>query len=270
MTLARLRSEGSEIDWNSAGLTFAMTVWLPVLALPYFYVFAHVAAVESAIVRLRFGYRPTRAPLLTRFALVIGFRFRLLYAARFGAMWPERLASATRFRDAVAVMGEFRATVRGRVRQAHEHEASVRENKGKRGLDSAGLWLDRREFHETKRALETIALFQRARRTLARERFSSNVDDLVTPMDRKRLPREHGLHIEVARDGLAWRAWRATPSGYVLGIGANSTEPEINWVYAGEASPESFPRRSLSEWCDYSEEPSSPEWQHDDGEMPKC
>lgn len=270
MTLARLRSEGSEIDWNLSGLTFAMTVWLPVLALPYFYVFAHVAAVESAIVRLRLAYRPTRTPLRTRFALVIGFRFRLIYAARFGAMWPERLASAARFRNALAVMGDYRAAVRERVREAHALEASVRENKGKRGFDPAGLWLDRREFHETKRVLETIALFQRARPKLRQEPFSSDVDDLVSTWDRKRLPQEHGLHIEVAGDGRAWRSWRAVPSGYVLAIGANTAEPEINWVYAGESTPESFPRRSLSEWFDHSEEPSCPEWQHDDGDVPKC
>jgi hypothetical protein len=46
--------------------------------------------------------------------------------------------------------------------------------------------------------------------------------------------------MRVQKDRQAWYAWRRTPSGYVLGIGADNGRAN-EWLYEGWKPPDGFP-----------------------------
>lgn len=162
-TFVSLVAGPADLDWTRESRTFAMSVWLPFLSVPFVYVFALVTATEMALLRLKWGNGKAKPPLRVRAAMVMGFRGRLLYANRFGALWPNKVGRSTTLRDARRAMGDYREAVRAQDRERERRVLASVANTGKVGYDAAGRWLDRREFDETKDVLESIALFQRAR-----------------------------------------------------------------------------------------------------------
>jgi hypothetical protein len=62
----------------------------------------------------------------------------------------------------------------------------------------------------------------------------------IGDFERQGLPAEHGIVMEVRKDGQAWYAYRRTVTGWVLGIGARKAPPD-QWFYDGPEPPKSYP-----------------------------
>jgi hypothetical protein len=70
-------------------------------------------------------------------------------------------------------------------------------------------------------------------------RYKAKVGEFLSTLARD-LPEDHGITMEVRKDGQAWYAWRRTITGWVFGIGAAGSPPDQRF-YEGEVPTEGFP-----------------------------
>jgi hypothetical protein len=117
-------------------------------------------------------------------------------------------------------------------------EARLREYTGVQGTEEEGRQLDQREFDVTRQALQWLATVQMGCYHNS-ARYKREALDLADP-SRLGLPADHGIHMVVRDDGQAWYAWRRTPSGWCLGIGAAGPPPD-QWLGDGPQPPDGFP-----------------------------
>lgn len=113
--------------------------------------------------------------------------------------------------------------------------------------DEGGRMLDRREFRETQSALRWLSTCQTGWYRNRGGRFRPELLSTVTPSfsSKHGLPAKHEVEMRVSEDGQAWWAWRVTPSGLVLGVGASASAPgpkypgevPMEWTYEGDVPP---------------------------------
>ncbi|MGC0142771.1 hypothetical protein, partial [Pseudactinotalea sp. Z1732] len=232
------------------------------------YLFGLIASCEAALVRGKFHNDREALPLPARLAFLLGVRGSLRYATSFTGRWLPELAKQRSFRDATRTMREYRQSVRSNARQNRQRRRRLRKQAGRSGVDENGLWLDRREFYETKEALEGLFYTQMG---LYRHRGSRYWTDpiVIFPLGGfKNLPEDHGIDFSVRDDGLAWVAWRHTVGAFYLGVGGTQYL-EAHWRYAGTKPPSNYPGPALPGWADVSEgSEASPEWHADDAPIP--
>lgn len=255
----------ADIDWSHEALAFAVSVWLPIAQVPFIYAFGFIAASESALTRLRLQNNHELPPFRVRLALVLGFRGSLRYASRFSMQWIPRMAKERSFKEATRTMRDFREAVRARARQKRERLDRLEKRAGIHGVGEDGLWWDRREFSETKKALDDLYFAQMGVR---RNRGGHYLDDpnlLLTSLSLRGLPAEHGIDIRTSGDGRAWSGWRRTVGGYFLGTGGRE-EIEERWQYSGTAPPSDFPSAQDPGWREITQGNRSPEWATNDDE----
>ena len=254
-----------EFNWGDEVAAFALSVWLPVSLLPFIYVFGLIAACEATLVRAKFHNDRKRLPLSVKLGFLFGIHGSLRYASSFTGRWLSRLATGNSFRGTRLTMRDYRQAVRSKTRANRERRRHLKQNSGATGVDEDGLWRDRREFHETKEALDYLFYTQMG---LYRNRGGHYWTEpiVIFPLGGfKNLPDEHGIDFRVRDDGQAWAAWRHTAGGFCLGIGGTS-DLETRWRYAGMGAPTSYPSSTSPGWVDLSHGPeASPEWSADDG-----
>ena len=236
-----LAGERSTLDMAGMLRSFALPIWLTLGALLFLYGFCLISNYEQASLRVTLASPDRQTPWRAKVALVLGQGMRNgAYLSFAGSAYPRRLAEATS-------VAEARQTVR--AYHAWEHERKVEEARaaewlrthaGVAGVDDEGRQLDQREFAETKRALEWLAICEMGwYRDRARYR-----DDLLPMLSlafkRDGLPADHGLTLAVRKDGQAWHAWRRTVTGWCLGIGA-SGPPPCQCHYEGAEPPNGLP-----------------------------
>jgi hypothetical protein len=108
---------------------------------------------------------------------------------------------------------------------------------GVAGTDWEGRPLDKREFQETKEALDHLAAFHQGQ--FKNGRYRADLMSVVSGIVTKAFP-ETQITMAVAPKGKAWYAWRRTPAGWHLGIGASAAPPD-RWTYEGDEPPSSYP-----------------------------
>ncbi|MCS3427119.1 hypothetical protein [Leucobacter aridicollis] len=256
-TTAIVISTVGSLDWVHELKAFAVSVWLPIALIPFVYVAAFVMQVEASLTRLPFHNKRERPPVRVRWAFFLGLHGSLRYASRFSGIWLMEMASQRRFRDGLNVMRKFRKAVKVRVVEQRSRDHILRERKGQHGVDTEGLWLDRREFYATREVLDdmwfTQAAIYRNQKKFVNEPF------LVSSFRRKDLPKEHGIEIVLSEDARFWYAWRKTAGGYVFAVGGTK-DVDAKWRYDGQQPPSGFPRADVPGWVDTNIHDSSPEW----------
>lgn len=255
----------ADIDWTHEALAFAVSVWVPLVQVPFIYSFGVLAASESALVRLRLHNDHEPPPLRVRIALLLGFQGNLRYASRFSQQWIPRMATERSFKSATRTMRDFRRMVRSRARQKRERLDVFKKRAGIHGVGEDGLWWDRREFSETKKALDDLYFVQTGVRRNRGARYLNDPNLLLTSWALRGLPAEHGITIRTSGDGRVWSAWRRTVGGYVLGTGGRE-EIEERWQYNGTAPPSGFPNARDPGWREITQRDRSPEWATNDDE----
>jgi len=256
-TTVTVMSEARTFDWLHELKSFAISVWLPIALIPFVYVAALLMQIELGLMRLRLHNGQNHPPFRVRLALILGFRGSLRYAARFSGLWITEMSTKRNFRGALAFMRTYREAVEARVAEQRDRDRRLRERTGQHDVDEQGLWLDRREFYETREILEDIWYTQAAiaRRTgkFVNEPF------LISSFHLRKLPKDHGIEIVLAKNARAWYAWRATPGGYYFGTGGTEYL-DARWHYSEAQKPTGFPVSTNDGWVNSTQNDESIEW----------
>lgn len=241
----RLIADASTVDWVEFLREFLLTLWLPLLIFPFLWIAAFAMAFETAVtVRLRL--RNVSPSLPVGLAVLIGLRFRIGLATRLN-FTEQEVVNATTFREALVAMKSLRATDHAERRAAKIRTRNLSRYAGATGVDATGAQLDRREFAPTKRVLDWIATIEGG--DIVREhRFSNVVADDLLRLENFGLRPPYGVVIETTADGQAWRAWRRTPSGWILGRGGSNAWREC--YYAGAEPPTAWPGDEGGRWIE--------------------
>lgn len=245
------------VDWSHELQAFVVSVWLPLALIPFMYGVSMFMAIEMALVRLPFHNKRGRPPLRVRWALILGFRGSLRYAKRFSGPWISQVATKQTFRTGWTTMREYRAAVQGRVAEQRARDRVLKARAGKRGVDDHGLWLDRREFYETRAILDDAWFTQSA----IAGRTGKYVDGsfLRSSMHLCKLPKDHGIEIVLSASARAWYAWRKTPGGYYFATGGTK-HTDAHWQYADSERPADFPQAAEPGWLNTTENAHAREW----------
>jgi hypothetical protein len=163
-----------------------------------------------------------------------------LTSTRSGDSTPDRRAGQGSIRGGMEAVRAFRTERDGRLSRERSQLARREALAGVEGTDLEGRQLDRREFEETQDALRWIATCQMGWYN-QRKHYRRDLMTFVNDFSRQGLPADHGIVMRVRKDGKAWYAYRRTPSGWVLGIGANKGTPD-QWFYDGPHPPKSYPQ----------------------------
>ncbi|MDX2400271.1 hypothetical protein [Microbacterium algeriense] len=266
VTIQVLAQPGS-IDWAGEAAAFAVSVWLPLAQIPFVYVFSVVAVYETALMRLRLNNKLVAPPLRVRLALVLGLRGSLRYAASFSGLWIPRVAKERSFADARSTMSAFRSAVRTRDHQRRDRRRRLRRLAGAAGVDASGLWLDRREFVETKSALDDLYFMQVGVRRNGQGRYLDDPSLLLTSWSLRGLPDEHGIAIHTDGGADRWYAFRRTIGGFHFGVGGRRDSDE-RWQYDGPGPPSDFSIEGTG-WREITGTGRSAEWSFDDSDPPE-
>lgn len=265
-TTVAIVNDSGLLVWPALLRSFLLTVWLPALLLPLFYVEAFLMTLEGVLPRLRLSTTDRkRYPKRVSLAVLLGLHFRVKLAARFNASYYG-LADPQTYREARQFMRKFRADVCLQDAAERERVENLRVNMGKKGTDVDGAQLDRREFHVTKDRLDWISTTQMGRFEGNGGRYWDDNDgltDLMVAAKKHELPEQHGFVVQTSLDGQKWRAWRVLPSAWVLGMGGSGWRSE--WVYAGDEPPQSWPGDRDPLWVDKMSSPDlPPDWEKSD------
>jgi hypothetical protein len=262
-TINLVQSWGS-LDGIAILRSFLLSIWLPVLLVPFLYAVAFYAGAESLLVRLGWIRNQTRRlPIRIALAVLIGLHASVRLTARFDGQFNS-IASAPNFRAALAQMRDYREDLRRRDGEQRDRLARLESNAGASGTDAEGAQLDRREFDGTKRQLQFISMTQMGRYENNGKCYWNDLTELMVDAEKYGLPTEHGVHVETTPDGQRWRGWRRTRSGWVLGMGGSGWRSE--WHFSGPDEPTSWPGDSGSPWVDGLTDPDlPPDWAESDG-----
>lgn len=259
-TTVTVLSGTKSFDWLQELKAFTLSVWLPITLIPFVYVAALFMSTEQALVRLKIHNNRHHPALRVRWALILGFRGSLRYANSFNGLWIVDMASQQTFRSGLSFMGKYRKAVQVRAAEQRTRDRLFRELTGQRGVDDQGLWLDRREFYETRKVLETAwftqaAIFRNGGKYL-------NETFLLSSFHLDKLPKDHGFEIALAKSARSWYAWRKTAGGYYFGTGGTK-DVDARWQYNGTEPPTDFPRNNASGWVNSTQDDENIEWSTD-------
>ncbi len=262
-TTIQLIDRFDDFDWLAQVRAYAMSIWLPIMLVPFMYSFAYIAACEGTFVRLGF-FSKDRKPLFRVYIAVgLGFLGRLHYASRFCGIWLPEVARERTFAAAWRTMKRYRCTVKEKARAMLERKVRLEKYAGLTGRGENGLWLDRREFYETKDELMHLYFCQMGWYRNQGGRYQSELGLLISPVANKRLSDDYPIEWKVQSDGQAWAAWRKTPGGYYFGMGG-VRDVNLQWQYDGENPPEDMPCNGSTVWREATLGEQSREWSEDD------
>lgn len=262
--LAWITYIGLSANWAAAdkvalAQSFALPVWLTIGCLPFVWLFSLVANYRAAATRAASGGEQGRSSWRLALALVLGFRLSNRDLRAYNGWRACDLARITSVREGVGIVEDFRAKLRAEEAARRTDTQNLHKYAGVLGTDAEGRQLDRREFKETKRALQWLSTCQMGWYNSRHEGYRPEMLEIQNnDFTRHGLPAEHGITLVVSRRHRAWYAWRRAPSGYVFGIGAAKAPPDC-WCYAGPEPPGSFPTENAVGWRSSLDEPSV-EW----------
>lgn len=258
-TLQNLVSNWASLDWWSLALQLLLPVWLTLWTLPFVYAVSLYAGYEALFKRVRWYRDDRRLPAFS----VAGLTATLGLSARrvngFNTTGVTQAARARSFGEVRRAVQEFEAAQREDREARRIARMRLERYAGVKGTYADGRQLDRREFAETKRALEWVATCSEGWYGRG-NRYRHDLMEVLSDLTGEGLPQDHGVTMRVRRDGQGWYAFRQTPSGYWFGIGA--TPKSYRWYYDGFVPPTGFPTRKGG-WTDDTDDTRA-EWLPED------
>lgn len=127
-TTAHIANDWRTEDWDTTWRVLALSVWFPVLLIPFVYACAYLMACEGILVLLPFDNDHRRPPLRVRVAVLLGLRMSVRFATEFSVANRRQIARATGFQQARRIMADYRSEARVAQR------ASARPPDGAGGL----------------------------------------------------------------------------------------------------------------------------------------
>jgi hypothetical protein len=237
-TAVYLANDWANLDKAEMALSFAQPIWLTIASLPYIFVFSLLANYEEQFVRIGFFSKDDpKARRRAKLALVRSFHVRNRELRRFPGQGQIEVARSQSWSEARRIIAYHRAVARQEEAEKEVKAAELARYAGVEGTDWEGRPLDKREFEETKEALDHLAAFHQGQ--FKNGRYRADLISVVGGIVTKAFP-ETEITMKVAPKGKAWYAWRRTPAGWHFGIGASGAPPD-RWTYEGGEPPSSHP-----------------------------
>jgi len=244
--LVELIANWGSTDKRLLALQLALPVWMTIGLLPFVYLLSLYATYEKAFGGVNFATKDRRARRRAKLAILTKLHFRHRDTNAFTWNWARKAAHAPDFAGARQVVADFLESQRDAERKAAEERERLRRYAGSDEVDADGRRLDRREFKETMRALDWLAICQMGWYRNPGERYRTELlEALGNDFTRHGLPPEAGITLKVSKDGKSWYAWRRTITGWCFAIGAAGPPPD-QWKYDGPESPCGFPGKDRS------------------------
>ncbi len=239
-TIVSLSHDWRRVDWWHEGRKFLLPFWLTLGAIPYLYCVGLLSRYESLFTMFKLAGRSNRVTIRAKLGVVLALHGRLNDIHNFRS-YTYLVNDARSIHDGMAAVRRYREIEESKIVAAQAKQERLERNAGAVGTDEDGRQLDQREFKETAAALEWLATCQMGwyRRQGGRYR-PDLLDKLGDSFERHGLPADHGIVMSVSDDGQSWYAYRKTPIGWVLGIGAQDAPPD-QWFYENDTPPRSFP-----------------------------
>jgi hypothetical protein len=230
-------------DWESFNnrhtlQSLALPLWLTLGALPFIYAVGVWSSYQSAFARIDGATSSRRARVRAKLTLLAGLHLRARELGEFRVYEATTVANAISVQEARQGVRSFRAGLEDERRALQEEEDRLRRYAGVDGVDEQGRQLDRREFAETREALQYLAMAQSGWYTNPEKRYRDDLLGVLEPFSG--LPAEHGISMTVAPDGQSWWAWRRTITGWCFAIGSSAPPPD-EWLHDGPEPPTGFP-----------------------------
>lgn len=245
--------------WAEFFLSLSFNIWLPLSLLPFFYLFGYLATMEACVTRFHVINKPLAPRVIA--AIVVGTRLRLSLLSRLDARY-NCVGDSAGFRDGLERMSQVRADLAHRDQEESNRLQKLADNSGRSGVDNEGRHFDRREFDVTKERLNWIWVCENGQYERQGNRYWDDLTDLIVDPANHGLPDDHGFVVEITADEHAWRAWRRTPGGAVLGIGG--LERGSQFYFQGDTPPDSWPTPDSDNWRDSTHDEWPPDWSYDD------
>jgi len=255
-TIAELVRTSSPTVWRSALRELILPIWLTAFAVPPAYALAVAAGYETLVDHLASRSESKRLPLRVSLGLASLLRGNLQEIDQFSGRRGYEASRETTARGARNQVRLFRIEIREDELQRQANRKALEQGVGLDGVDADGRRLDRREFEETKSALNWLWTCHLGHYR-NRERYRTDMLDRLGEFDRQGLPSPSGVAMKVRKDGQAWFAYRRTPSGWTFGVGSNG-DPGIQWFIDGRNPPTGYPS-SKGGWTTVMDETRS-EW----------
>lgn len=237
----------SMIDVSLLVQSMLLPIWLTAVSVPFIFVIALYSGYELLLVKASILNERHRPNLKVIAGLTVGLRFKLLDINGFGGNVLREAVRSGSFGAARREISRFKHD-----RQIdHEDRAAARQRlvdfAGQDGVDERGRRLDRREFAETKEALQWLATCHTGWYR-QKGKYRADLMEVLQDFMHQGLPPGHGIVMRVRPDGQAWYAYRRTVSGWVFGIGARDKPPD-QWFFDGEPEPRHLPSHRAG-WTD--------------------
>lgn len=239
-TVIHLYQQRSNIEWDRVGLSFLLTIWLPLATIGFLVPLAYIVEYEVAFKWMTLG-RPKRpSGLRDKVALIVGLNIHLRDIHAFRPYWRNQIRNAGSMRDKVREARRFREHLWRQRNDARNEDNRIRQYAGIAGTDENERQLDRREFKETTDALRWVAICQMGHFRKRNGSYNPDIMSVLSDLTGHGLPLDHGISVRVSEDGKAWYGLRRTVTGWVFAIGAASAPPD-EWLYDGPEPPSDFP-----------------------------
>lgn len=235
---------------------FALPIWLALASIPFAYLAALLSGYETLMNLLGIFANRSAIPMRVRLGIISGLGMNLQAIDKFAGNRGKEAVDAGTFRGARNEVKNYFSELRTKNQDKAAAKQRLQDLSGVIGYDDEHRWLDRREFRETKDALEWLGVCH-AGHYLNKDRFSRELLSVINSFENKGLPDPHGIVMKVRKDGQAWFAYRQTASGFHFGIGAVG-DPNHRWYFDGEQPPSGYPTHKGG-WSEYSDKTRT-EW----------
>ncbi len=229
------------MDMADRGREALWPIVLAIGSLPFVFGLALVASYETAFLKLGWAQQRKGASTKSRLGLALGLGLRLRLVHEAGKGGTFKIATAATLRDARIQAKVWAAQVHEKDRTVAQAQEDLKTYAGSTGVDADGKRLDKREFKETRDALDFLALCMHG--WYSRDPAGFYKDRLAAPglgFTGKGLPEAHGISMRISADGQSWYASRRTVSGWCFGIGMAGAQYRV-WHYDGPNTPQDFP-----------------------------
>lgn len=227
----------NDIDKTLAARAFLLPVGLTIGAMPYLFLMSLWAGYHDAFIWINAETDDRTARRRAKLGLALAFGPRVSRLRAFRFYWVKQITEAKDVAAARVVGREFLLDQRRKADEKEEAAERLERNAGVDGEDEDGQRLDQREFAETKKALQWLATMQMGWHRNRGGQYRPGLLEMLRPDG---LPEDHGIHLNVEKDGQSWWAWRRTITGWCFAIGAADKPPD-QWLYDGPEPPDGFP-----------------------------
>ena len=244
-------SDWPTLDRHGLVNELLMPVWLSGVAVSVLYPMAFYMGYELLFVRLSFLNDGRKPSMRARAGMAWGLRGSLVDIDQFRGLPAREAVQSTTAKAAYEAVRRFKSERAEDLAARAAARRNLVENAGRRGVDDDGKLLDRREFSETKEALRWLATCHMGwyRNEDQPERYRPDLLEVLRDSRQFEFETDEPIVSKVRKDGQAWFAYRATPSGHVFGIGASGPPPS-QWFYDAPTPPSGFPSEASENWTD--------------------